>query len=228
MMRQTAVRRMLAPLAFGVAGVAVLLGLGTWQVQRLQWKEALLASIEAKSTAAAVEIPAEPDPDSDNFLAVHARGATRGEPLRVLSSQRGLGPGFRIISRFDMNGRAILLDRGFVAEDMFESVTPEAWLSVEGNLHWPREHDRFFTPEPEDDLWFAREVGRMAEVLGADPVLLVARKSDGEDGHIHPWPVSTGGIPNNHLQYAITWFALALGWAAMTVYWLSRIRRGVS
>ena len=66
----------------------------------------------------------------------------------------------------------------------------------------------------------------MAATLKAEPVLVVAR-SDTGDG-IEPMPVGTEGIPNDHLQYAITWFSLAAVWLGMTVFLLWRIKRQAS
>jgi surfeit locus 1 family protein len=95
---------------------------------------------------------------------------------------------------------------------------------VVGNLDWPRETDSF-TPAPDakTGLWFARDVPAMAQALGTEATLIVARGSTG-DG-ITPMPVDTSAIPNNHWQYAITWFLLAVAWLGMTSLWLWRIRR---
>ncbi len=56
----------------------------------------------------------------------------------------------------------------------------------------------------------------MAAALDTEPVLIVAREADRRRGRA-PLPVDTAGIPNDHLQYAITWFALAVVWAGMTL-----------
>ncbi len=65
----------------------------------------------------------------------------------------------------------------------------------------------------------------MAAALETEPVLLVAREVAGDAQGIVPVPVTTEGIPNNHREYAITWFSLAAVWAGMTLYLLWRIRR---
>jgi surfeit locus 1 family protein len=95
---------------------------------------------------------------------------------------------------------------------------------VVGTLHWPDETDSF-TPPPDAarDIWFARDVPAMAAKLQTEPVLIVTREATG-DG-ITPLPVGTQGIPNNHLNYAVTWFSLAAVWAGMTLLLLWRIRR---
>ena len=68
-------RRMIAPLVFGVLGVAILVSLGVWQVQRLGWKTAIIADIEARLAAAPVAVPEDPRPEADQYLRVRAEGA---------------------------------------------------------------------------------------------------------------------------------------------------------
>lgn len=220
-------RRMILPFLFGLAGVAVLVALGVWQVQRLAQKEAYLAQIEARIGDAPVALPDSPDPVADRFLAVEAEGVFSGESLDVLVSRKQIGAGFRVIAVLEMlNGRRVLVDRGFVP-DTARGVPHQATdVTVEGNLLWPDEVDGF-TPEPDSErgIWFARDLPAMAEALSAEPVLIVARSETG-DG-IEPLPVNTETIPNDHLNYAITWFLLAAVWAGMTALLLWRIRRRV-
>ncbi|MAY88684.1 MAG: cytochrome oxidase biogenesis protein Surf1, facilitates heme A insertion [Pseudooceanicola sp.] len=205
---------------FGLTGFAILIGLGVWQVQRLDWKRSVLAEIEARIAAPEVALPDAPDAETDKYLAVQVAGTILAGELHVLVSRKNIGAGFRIIAPFETDGgRRILLDRGFVptaAADAERSLGP---VTVAGNLHWPNETDSY-TPEPDiaANTWFARDVPAMAAALGTEPVLLVARTDTGPS----PMPVGTEGIPNDHLQYAITWFSLALIWAAMTAFFLWR------
>ncbi|GGH32192.1 surfeit locus 1 family protein [Cribrihabitans marinus] len=216
-------RRLLFVLTFGLVGLAVLLGLGIWQVQRLAWKEALLAEIDARIAAAPVALPVDPDPDTDRYLPVRAEGTfDRGE-VHVLVSVKRVGPGYRIIAPFRTGGRRILVDRGFVPTEAKDAPRATGPIQVTGNLHWPDEIDGY-TPEPDKDgnIWFARDVPALAEALDTEPVLLIARTPTDPD--VTPLPVDSAGIPNDHLHYAITWFGLAAVWAAMTVYFLRRGR----
>jgi len=102
---------------------------------------------------------------------------------------------------------------------------PPGALTVTGNLHWPEERDGF-TPENDiaDNTWFAREVPVLAAHFGTEPVLVIARALSSPEA-VTPLPVSTEGIPNDHLNYAITWFSLAAVWLGMTLFLLWRIRR---
>jgi surfeit locus 1 family protein len=224
-------RRYIFPVLLGVVGCAVLSGLCIWQVQRLAWKEALLAEIEGRIGGAAEPLPslgtALADPKAMRFQPVEVTGRTTGGELFVLTGMKEVGAGYEVIAAFETDdGRRILVDRGFVPEGREKAERPAVNLTVRGNLHWPDEADRF-TPEPDAQrkLWFVRDVPSMAEALATEPILLVAEKVTGDAQGITPVPVSTEDIPNNHLQYAITWFSLALVWAGMTGYLLWRIRR---
>lgn len=217
-------RSILFLIVFGVAGFAVLAALGVWQVQRLSWKQGVLAEIDARVNAEPVALPASPDPQADRFLAVTATGTIPPGEIRVLVSRKMVGAGYRIIAPFVTDaGRRILIDRGFVpvAEGAAARVTGH--MRIVGNLHWPDEIDAF-TPDPDRgaNIWFARDVAMLAGELGTEPVLVVARSRT--DPGVTPLPVDTAGIPNDHLAYAVTWFGLALVWGAMTGYFLWRSR----
>jgi len=200
----------------GLLGVAILLSLGTWQVRRLHWKEGVLAAITARLTDAPIALPGSPDPISDNYRAVTMTGHQVGAGLRLWSP-----PSYQLIVPFETDGRRVLLDRGR------SGGTPEMTgeMTVVGNLIWPDDVDSY-TPPPEGDLWFARDVAAMAQVLGTEPVLVSAKTDTGQG--VEPLPIGIDGIPNNHLQYAVTWFSLAAIWAGMTVFALWRIRRGTN
>lgn len=218
-------RRMILPLLFGLVGTVILISLGLWQVQRMQWKEGILADITARIAAAPVALPATPDPEADRYLPVTVSGRFTGQTLRVLVSRKEIGAGVRIIEAFQTeDGRRVLVDRGFLPDaDKNRSLTVTN-ATVTGNLHWPQETDSF-TPPPDlkTGLWYARDVVAMARALETEPTFLVAREPTG-DG-IEAMPVDTSGIPNDHWGYAVQWFSMAAVWLGMTVYLLWRIRQ---
>ena len=218
-------RRLIVPLLFGLVGAAVLAGLGVWQLQRLAWKDGVLADISARIAADPVPVPAAPDPAADRYLPVRFEGQLAGRPIHVLASRKGLGAGYRVIAPLRGDGRTLMADLGFIPTDAADRPLPMGPLSVTGNLHWPDEVDGF-TPAPDLDanIWFGRDVAAMAAALGAEPVLIVARRVAPGAG-TEPVPVGVEGIPNNHLGYAVQWFGLALVWLGMTLYLLWRIRR---
>ena len=218
-------RRMIAPLLFGLIGAAILVSLGVWQLQRLGWKEEMLAQIDAMLMEAPVPLPAVLDADLDRYRGVTVVGRFTGEVVFSLDSLKDVGPGKRVIAVFETaDHRRVLVDRGIWLDgDAAPSVLAHD-AEVAGNLDWPRESDRY-TPPPDakTGLWFARNVPAMATVLQTEPVLIVARGPTG-DG-ITPMPVDTSAIPNDHWQYAMTWFSLAAVWLGMTAYLLWRIRQ---
>jgi len=220
--------RYLGPAIFGFGGTAILVLLCIWQLQRLEWKEALIARIEARVAAAPVALPAAPDPEADAYLPVAAQGRLGAPELHVLTSVRQGGPGYLVIAPFETDsGRRVLVDRGFVPEADKDLVRPLGDLALVGNLVWPNETDGF-TPDPDTarNIWFARDVARMAAALETEPLMIVARSRTGADeaGSVpRPVPVSID-IVNNHRQYAFTWGTMAVLWLAMTLGLLLRLR----
>lgn len=219
-------RRVVAAAIFGLAGTAVLVGLGVWQLQRMEWKEGIIAALEARLAAAPVPVPTDAEPRRDDFLRVRVEGALGEDELRVLTSLKPHGPGYRIIAPVELaDGRRILADLGYVPEAMGEPAArpgprPQR-VALTGALYWPEETDGF-TPEPDlaRNIWFARDLAPMAEALGTEPLLVIAEAHDLGDW---PQPRRLGiNLPNDHLQYAVTWFSLALIWAVMSVLLIRR------
>ncbi len=221
--------RALFLLIVGLGGAAILVALGVWQMQRLSWKEGVIADIDSRILAAPVALPSDPDTVADAYLPVEVTGEFRGETVRVLVSQKDVGAGYRLITAFDTDDARLLVDRGFVSVEARDIVTPTGPITLTGNLQWPQETDGF-TPEPDlaNNIWFARDVDALATALGTGNILLVVRETSNDDPAVTPLPVDTSRIPNDHLQYAITWFSLAAIWLAMSVLFLRRRRAPTS
>ncbi|MFL4470513.1 SURF1 family protein [Tateyamaria armeniaca] len=214
-------------LTFGLIGTGILIALGTWQIQRLAWKQDVLARIEAQISAAPIPLSEALEPEFRRYAPVEVTGQFGADHIRMLASRRTTGAVYRIIRPFQTaEGRAVLIDTGWQPQARDVAGAPLAPLTLIGNLDAPQEADGF-TPPPDIDanIWFARDVPAMAAALNTDPVLVVLRDAPETDLGVTPWPVDTAGIPNDHLQYAITWFSLALIWAGMTSYFLWRTRR---
>lgn len=222
-------RRTLFLLIVGLGGAAVLIWLGVWQLQRLAWKEGIIADIDARILADPVALPATPDPENDGYLPVEVSGTWGADFVRVLVSQKDVGAGYRVISPLETDAGRVLVDRGFIATDREIADMSGQAVTVNGNLQWPQEIDGF-TPEPDlaKNIWFARDVPALAMALDARPVLVVARDVSPRDPAIMPLPVDTSRIPNDHLQYAITWFSLAAIWLAMSLAFMLRRRGALS
>lgn len=218
-------RRMIFPILMGIVGCAVLISLGLWQVQRMEWKAGVLAEIDAMIGAEPVPLMSAPDPAADKYRPVQVTGTFTGEFVEVLAGQKDASPGVRIVEAFATeDGRRILIDRGFLEEGQRAVPRVAAPARVVGNLHWPIDaNDYTPPPDPKTGLWFARDVPAIAARLGTEPTLIVAREPTGDA--ITPMPVDSSAIPNDHWGYAITWFLLAVVWAVMTGYLLWRISR---
>ncbi len=218
------IRKTIFALVLGLSGAGVLAGLGLWQVQRLAWKEAIITEAETMISADPVALPGTPDAATDRYRAVRVAGAFTGPEAHVLTSTREAGPGFLVIAAFrTTDERLILVDRGFVPEAAKSAPRPARQAEVTGNLNWP---DDVAPATPPYDatraIWYGRDVAGIAAALGTEPVLVIAR-SDTGDG-VLPRGVSTAGFRNDHLNYAITWFSLAVVWLGMTGLLLWRIR----
>lgn len=218
----------IAPIVIGVLGTAILLMLGAWQLQRLEWKQGLIAAIEAKIDAEPVPLPEAPTQAEDHLRRVTATGILGTEELHALHAVKNRGPGYRLIVPMDLGARRILVDLGFVPERDKDRIPREGsvrWQpdpqpgQVMGLLAWPNETGDY-TPEPDlgRNIWFARDVDAMARAMGTDPVLLVA-ETHPDDAVVLPQPPSVD-LPNRHLEYAFTWFGLATAWVFMSIYWL--------
>lgn len=215
--------RLLFPLIIGLGGLVILLWLGFWQLNRLDWKLDVLADIDARVAADPVPLPANPDPETDKYLSVIMQGAVTGEEIRFLDSGTAAGTGHRIISAFEtVDGRRVMLDQGLLplyaerGEPLTEQVT------VQGNLNWP---DDLSEQAPEGDEWYARKVPAMAAALNTEPVFVVLAAASTYDDALTPLAVNARNIKNDHLEYAITWFLLAVVWLSMTLFYVVRSTR---
>ncbi len=216
-------RRLLFPLVIGLGGLLVLLWLGFWQLDRLDWKLGVLADIEGRLAQDPVPLPDAPIRNVDNYRTVIMQGAATGEEIRFLDSGTAAGTGHHIISAFETtDGRRVMLDQGLLplyaddAQPLLDAVT------VQGNLIWP---DDISEQSPQGDEWYARDVPAMALALQTEPVLVVLSAASDYDARLTPLPVDTRNIKNDHLEYAITWFLLAVVWVAMTAFYLARGQR---
>ncbi|SMP21989.1 SURF1 family protein [Shimia sagamensis] len=220
-------RRLFLPLLFGILGTVVLVSLGTWQLQRLTWKEGVIAEIDARIASAPVALPDPIDVERDKYLPVTASGTITEEEIHLLASTRDAGAVYRLVAAFETDsGRRIMIDRGWIKTADKDSARPAHAVKVVGNLHWPDERDSY-TPANDVDgnIWFARDVDQMAEVLSAEPVLLIVREDTDKGAIVTPLPIDTATLPNNHLEYVLTWYGLAIVWVAMTLYYLRRMRK---
>lgn len=196
------------------AALAVLVSLGVWQMQRLAWKEGLLARIEAARTAPPVSLDealARPDPEFAR-VALVCRGLDRALYVELQTLLDG-EPGVRLVSLCSPD-TPLLVDRGFVAETI--SARPPADggtmpVTVRGVLR-RGEAANAFTPPPETGRVYVRDLTALAGQLGGGrtDIMLVAETSSNPEWRALRPEALPGGLTNNHLGYALTWFGLAL------------------
>jgi surfeit locus 1 family protein len=202
-----------------IPGLLLLLLLGAWQLQRLAWKEGLLRDISSSLNSVPAKLPLKPETSVHNYFMTFTSGKIQSESVHVLTSKKQAGPGFKVISPLILaDGRSILIDRGFIIEkDKNQKFEIREFNEIVGYLLWPNETDHF-TPEPnlERNIWFARDLNKMADFLETERILLVATSINQDKSFQISAPDIT--IPNNHLQYAITWFLMAILWFGMSIY----------
>lgn len=220
-----------------LVALAILLALGTWQLQRLAWKRDLIARVEALREAPAR--PAGPVLDSlargedVDFNRVRLDCPGLGEaPFLELYGLKDGRAGSRLISACPVDSleyRTVLVDRGFVA-DTISSRPPadpasQAPVALTGILRSP-DPANTFSPPNRPERWFTRDVPAMAAALKAPdpaPVFLMAETSSNPEWQaLEPAPIPAA-ISNRHLEYAITWYGLA--GALLAVYAAVLLRR---
>jgi surfeit locus 1 family protein len=233
------------PTAFALAALVTFIGLGTWQVQRKAWKEALINTLEQRLSATPIDLPPREqwgrlDAAVDEFRRVKfsASFVPSAEAL-VYAGSSALrsdvsGPGYWVFAPARLTaGGLVVVNRGFVPEGRQDPSTRPAGevtgvTNLVGAMRWPESPGAVSpTNDPGHNLWFVR-----------DPVAVAAAKGWGD---VAPFfvelegPQPPGGLPqagalkaslrNEHLQYAITWYGLATVVAVMFVFWLCGRRR---
>jgi surfeit locus 1 family protein len=227
-------RPLLAPTLWFLPGVALLIGLGVWQIQRLQEKEALIASVEAGMKAPPVPLAdALKLGAAAEYHHVRLRGHFLHDKELYVFSQGPMGAvGVDVVTPLvQESGDTVLVDRGFVPEQLRKPQTRATGqvagdVALTGVLRLSQEPG-LFTPVPDRQtrLWFVKNVPEMAAAAGVTtPSVIIEADAAPNPGG---WPV--GGrtqidFPNDHLQYAITWFGLAL--ALTAVYLLYHRSKG--
>jgi surfeit locus 1 family protein len=220
------------PSAFVFAGLLILLGLGTWQLQRLAWKEALIAQREAGLAAPPVGLPSVTDDwRRFDFRAVGLEGRFRHDLEQLFGVEaRNNVLGYHVLTPMvRTDGPAILIDRGWVPAGKAHPAArregqTSGKITLDGIARY-RLDDRPnpFTPanDPSSGHWYHYDLPAMESALGLDLAPLVIEA----DATPNPGGLPIGGgagiaLANNHLQYAITWYGLAV--ALVGVYILFR------
>lgn len=228
----------------GVLAFLILIGLGTWQVERLRWKEGLIATIDERMHAepqplAAMEARFAEQADVD-YWAVAARGEfLHAAERHFLATHKGRA-GFFVYTPLRLSdGRAVFVNRGFVPYDLKDPAKrPEGQVQgqveVTGLARNPlREKPSSILPDndPARNIFYWKDIAAMTATAGLPagtevvPFFIDAGDAPVPGG----WPV--GGVtlvdlPNSHLQYALTWYGLALALLGVGIAWFRHRLKG--
>lgn len=213
-------------LALGAVAFAVLIALGTWQVERLHWKEGLLAEIEARTHAAPVslgEIEKTWSEQKDvDYRPVTVSGLLLNDKERHFFATYDGYSGFYVYTPLLLDdGRAVFINRGFVPYDKKNPASrPEGQLEGPVTITGLARNPLIAKPSslvPENDLkaniYYWKDLATMAAQSGIDRARLVPFFIDADKAP-NPGGAPVGGVtiidlPNSHLQYALTWYGLA-------------------
>lgn len=219
-------RKILFPLILGIVGCTVLVSLGQWQVTRLAWKQDILADIATRLSADPVPLSRDVTEAHDEYTRVTLTGAPTGDELHVLVSGTAAGTGYRVIAKFETDFGAILVDQGLLALDGKSAAPLISSMEITGTLLWPDDQNSN-TPQPDlaANIWFARHIETMSAAMDTLPLMVVITTSTPADPRLVPLPVNTTGIKNDHFEYAVTWFLLAIVWGIMTLFLILRTLR---
>ncbi|WP_307733510.1 SURF1 family protein [Duganella violaceipulchra] len=207
--------------------------LGTWQIFRLQWKLALIDRVEQRVHAAPVDAPGaakwpQLNAESDDYRRVRLSGHyLKGSDTQVLASlDRGIG--YWVLSPLcTADGAIVLVNRGFIRAGSGgwapQAAPPAARadacaaggeaVTLTGMLRLGEVAGRLRQNEPARNYWYTRDVQAIARARGLPAVAPYFVDADAGPAVVEGEPL--GGLtvvsfPNNHLVYAVTWYALAL------------------
>ncbi|GJE38298.1 putative SURF1-like protein [Methylobacterium persicinum] len=209
----------------------VLLGLGTWQVQRRAWKLDLIARTDARVHAAPVEAPGPAawpgiGPD-DAYRHVRLSGQFLNGRETLVQALTEYGAGFWVLTPLRRSdGTLVLVNRGFVPGSRRDPASREAGqvagpVSVTGLLRLTEPGGAFLRAnDPAQGRWYSRDVAAIAAARGLSDIAPYFVDADATP---NPGGLPIGGLtvisfPNNHLVYAITWYGLAAMLGGFFVY----------
>ncbi len=225
------------PTLITVPTLIALIALGLWQLERLEWKESLIFERQSRSQAPAAHLPDGLDqPHGLEFQAVRVRGRLLHDNELYLAARALNGRvGLHVVTPLALDdGRILLVNRGWIPEGRRGPATrPEGQvrgdLELTGLVRLPGwKGPTWLVPDnqPDENIWFWVDPPAMAEAAGLQSVISEVYVDAGPAEN--PGGLPVGGqtrieLPNDHLQYALTWFALALSLAV--IYVIYHLRR---
>lgn len=211
--------------------LGVLLALGVWQVQRMQWKEGLIASAEAAAGQPPLPLDEVLKLDNPEFRRVilTCRGLSAA-PFVELQSIENSDAGVRLVSTCAVEGGpTLLVDRGFVSAEISSRPPVNAAdtmpVVITGVLRRSPAPSAL-TPPPAEGRFYGRDAEAMARALKVQgpvsPFTVFATTSTNPDWAALKPSAPPAAFTNNHLGYALTWFGLAV---ALIAFYAVLLRR---
>ena len=197
---------------------AMFAALGVWQLERLQWKTALVGRVEARLAAPPQAPPSWQDWSPDQtYTKVRVTGVFRHDRETLVQAVTELGPGWWVMTPLRSDAGLVLVNRGFVSA---ERRTPSGGLwsrpagsvSVVGLLRESEPHGAFLRANaPQTGHWYSRDVQAIAAAAAlTEPVapFFIDAEAAPDPGLYPIGGLTVVRFRNSHLIYAITWFAL--------------------
>jgi surfeit locus 1 family protein len=211
--------------------LAVLVSLGTWQVHRLHWKEAILAQLAQAEAAPPVPLNATPEPYTKVAVTGHLRADLSAQyAVEVRDTREGPQLGTFLIQPLERPGAPpLLVERGWVPQKRSAPIfQPQGETTVTGYIHAGETPGLFSAKDdPAARIFYTLDPATIGAALGlshVEPFILIAL------GPAPPelWPDPAKHLPqppNNHLSYAITWYGLAVALVVIFLVWARRTLR---
>lgn len=214
---------------WGLIVLAILIGLGTWQIERLEWKRGILAEINERIAAAPEPLPQSFDPAEWDYRAVTFAGEylhDREQHL-VWNNEQGRG-GYAVFTPMRLeDGRVVIVNRGWVPFDQKDPASRaqgqvEGVVTAQGLVREPWGAG-WLSPDndPVENVWFWPDLSAMARAMQLEsaPAFFIDLKKMDVPGGLPQGGQTVLNIRNDHLQYAVTWYSLALIFLVMWVLW---------
>ncbi|MBU0859209.1 MAG: SURF1 family protein [Alphaproteobacteria bacterium] len=218
---------------FTVAGVSILCGLGTWQLQRADWKRDLIAQLDKTyaadpipATTASITTEAARTHDSLFYSRVTITGRYNATSFAVGPRTQEGHNGYHIIAPLQLDdGGFVLVNRGWAADSAVPAPTNR--VTVTGLLRRPETPNMFVPPNNvANNQWYSIDIPAMttaAQTTSAAPLVLYAASEDPADSTI-AYHTARPALPDNHRNYAFFWFSMA--GIMIVIYALRFLRRG--
>ena len=204
------------PLVFTIFAFIVLAGLGTWQVQRLEWKTDLINLINTRMAEKPITLAEFQNPDADEYRHINLTGIyDHAKEMQIIGRPFNGKPGIHIITPMVTDKGVILVNRGWAKyEEPY--AKPEGVQNVTGIIRKTQQRNflsRHITMDnvPAKNMWFYVDLPVMYPYVKAPDQSFYVELTGKEEPNSYPYALPTEiKLYNEHLTYAITWYCLAV------------------